>query len=204
MGASPNETLRNIFHAVPCAVGNAEGPAKPIPYSEAAGVEGSKLVIPKVNNAHGSSAGASSTSFHEYRKAREFERNYNKFLEKKHESEQGLQQFKERVMTHAEEEAEKTRKRAERRKKKKAKGRGKRPRSEAGGAPAVSAAAGDDDAASITSQEARELLGDVDGEDLKPLQSIVGGGSEQPAAAAASGQDTLPTAAKKARSDEAS
>lgn len=99
-------------------------------------------------------------------------------------------------MTLADEEAEKTRKRAERRRKKKAKGRGKRPRSD-DAAPAAGAGAADDDAASITSQEARELLGDVDGDDLKPLQSIVAAASTDNALNDIA--DGQPTASKKAR-----
>jgi hypothetical protein len=91
-------------------------------------------------------------------------------------------------MGQADEEAEKTRKRAERRRKKKTKTRAKRGRDEPSGAAAAAASGGgdhNDDNVSVTSQEAREMLGEEDGGDLAPLHKAAGLGPAGSAAGAA-------------------
>ena len=141
-------------------------------YDAVKGSDGKKLVIPRVSHPHSSSAGASSTRFHEYRRHREFERAYDKMLDADEAQAAMKREFDEKIAADAAESQAKTAKRAAKRARKKAKTRAKR----AGPKPPAAAAAtaggsgdGDDDAISITSAEARELLGDTTGADLPPV-----------------------------------
>ena len=182
---TPSKRLaRPVLHCAPAtyATDTDNNPnLKPVEYDAVKGADGKKLVIPRVSHPHSSSAGASSTRFHEYRRHREFERAYEKMLDETDKEKREQAAFHEKASKSAAEAEAKTAKRAAKRKRKKAKAAAARakPAPAEAAPPAVSSQTADSagasqgaepvpDDISITSAEARELLGDADGSDLPP------------------------------------
>jgi len=84
-----------------------------------------KVVVEKIQNRHGSCAGASSSEFNMYRNERNRERVRVQEMEEKYIKEKEMKDFEDKVTKNKQEAEERTRKNAERRKKKKDKSKQK-------------------------------------------------------------------------------